>query len=154
MKKIIIENLRIPSHLYIKKTNNSYSLFSKIVIKKDEIVFINYIMMIDNDTEISSIIDDESFTFNKNHFIAREQYNEFVYFDSFINHSCDPNTSQSYVDIDVYKMTALKDIEPDTELTMDYTIGYYQNFTKVDYLKHISFQCNCKSKNCKIFIQA
>lgn len=84
-------------------------------------------------------------------FIVRSTYREFLMFDSFMNHSCDPNTAMVYSDKENYKMIALREININDELTCDYE--------KLDNnLDHMVitciFKCNCGSKNCRKIINS
>lgn len=59
----------------------------------------------------------------------------------FINHSCEPNVAL----ISKRKVVALKDIPPDTEITMDYSLTEAQP----DWLLK---NCKCGSKHCRVDI--
>ncbi|GFH49475.1 hypothetical protein CTEN210_05951 [Chaetoceros tenuissimus] len=78
---------------------------------------------------------------NLHHFIHRREYSEAVGFDCFMDHSCCPNTSQVYQDSTTYVVRANHLIQPGDRITMDYT--------SLDSLERVSFQCNCGSAVCK-----
>ena len=56
---------------------------------------------------------------------------------NYVNHSCNPNTKLILKDIP--KLVALRNIEPQEEITCDYDISEINGF---------SFACNCEEKNC------
>jgi hypothetical protein len=71
----------------------------------------------------------------------------FSYFDSFQNHSCDPNTEQIYVDANSFHMRATRDIKSGEELTCDYE-SFDEGYDGT------SFICKCGSKNCRGVVKA
>ena len=71
----------------------------------------------------------------------------FSYFDSFQNHSCDPNTKQVYLTDSMFEMVALRAIKAGEELTCNYE-SFDQGFDGT------SFQCKCGSANCRKTIKA
>jgi len=72
---------------------------------------------------------------------------EFYYFDSFQNHSCDPNSYMVYRDDNYYELVASKDIKKGDEITSD-----YESFD--DGLDCTSFTCACGSNKCRGIIKA
>jgi hypothetical protein len=58
---------------------------------------------------------------------------------SYFNHSCEPNSAI----IGTKKLIALTTIEPETELTIDYSM------TDGDIHWELEYTCNCGSKNCR-----
>ena len=72
---------------------------------------------------------------------------EFYFFDSFQNHSCDPNTEMVYHSENQYDLVALKDIRLGDELTSD-----YETFDVG--LDGTSFHCHCGNSNCRGIIKA
>ena len=75
-------------------------------------------------------------------YFDKEKY-MFYNFDSFTNHSCDPNTNCIKYDEEdpcKYRCTALKDIKKGDELNANYNCFYYE----ID----IPFDCACGAKNC------
>ncbi len=70
--------------------------------------------------------------------ITSSKHLEDEYFIGYFNHSCDPNTA---IDTKALKVTALKDIEPGTYISIDYS-------ATEDYLFR-QFKCNCGSKKCR-----
>ena len=70
---------------------------------------------------------------------------EFYYFDSFQNHSCDPNTEMVYRPNSntVYDIIALRDISEGEEVTCD-----YETFDNLG-LDGSVFVCECGAANCR-----
>ena len=60
---------------------------------------------------------------------------------NFVNHSCEPN---SFIDLVIPALLAIKDISVGEEITVDY------NRTELDGTKVI---CNCKSLKCKGYLK-
>lgn len=87
--------------------------------------------------------------FSARHLIMREENKwEFFGFDSFQNHSCDPNTAMIYnSDKRSYCLRAIKPIAVGEELTSDYE-------TFDENLDGVSFECRCDSTNCRGIIKA
>ena len=71
----------------------------------------------------------------------------FSYFDSYQNHSCNPNTKQVYLNDTIFEMVAVRDIAACEELTCD-----YESFD--DGFDGTSFKCACGSDNCRTIIKA
>ena len=82
---------------------------------------------------------------NMNHFIHRHQYVESVGFDSFMDHSCEPNTTQEYKDSAVYTVVADRTILPGERLTCDY--GTLQCIASS------KFVCRCGASQCRGVIE-
>jgi hypothetical protein len=72
---------------------------------------------------------------------------EFYYFDSFQNHSCDPNSYMVYRDDNHYDLIASRDIKKGDEITSD-----YESFD--DGLDGTFFTCTCGSDKCRGIIKA
>eukprot|EP00957_Ditylum_brightwellii_P079752 6063930-Ditylum_brightwellii.AAC.1 len=64
-----------------------------------------------------------------------------------MNHSCSPNTRQSYVSSVEYESYAQKVIAPGDQITCDYT-KLDNNVTKMENIGTTSFRCNCGERNC------
>jgi len=80
-----------------------------------------------------------------NHFIHRDNYVEAVGFDSFMDHSCEPNTKQTYKDSVTYTVVADRDIVPGERITCDYDT--------LDCIASAKFECNCGASKCRGFIE-
>ena len=74
-------------------------------------------------------------------------FREFYYFDSFQNHSCDPNSYMVYRDDNHYDLIASRDIGKGDEVTSD-----YESFD--DGLDGTSFTCACGTDKCRGIIKA
>lgn len=88
-------------------------------------------------------------------YIVRANYREFLGFDSFMNHSCNPNTEIIYTDRTHYKMIAVKNILPGEELTCDYE--YLDNNSDQFACKYVItsvFECDCGSSKCRKVINS
>ena len=88
---------------------------------------------------------------NYHHFIHRQGgYAEMLGFDSFMDHSCSPNTYQEYIDRENYAVYAKKAISPGEKITCDYlaldngSLGILGSNVGTS-----SFVCNCGESNCK-----
>lgn len=64
--------------------------------------------------------------------------------DDHINHSCNPNTGVMIIN-NTAKLLAIKNIQPDEELTYDYSIQMYN--------EPWSMECHCGSSNCRKIIR-
>lgn len=71
---------------------------------------------------------------------------EFYLFDSFQNHSCDPNTFMRYKTENTYDVIASKDIRKGDEVTIDYE--------EIPGFDGKPFNCNCNTINCRQIIKA
>jgi hypothetical protein len=87
------------------------------------------------------------------HFIHRECYVEHVGFDSFQDHSCDPNTRQAYQSANKYTVWANRFIAAGERLTIDY--GKLDNeLCDEPHIPSAWFTCHCGSVNCRGRIEA
>ena len=87
-------------------------------------------------------------TNQEEHFISREGFREFLGFDSFMNHSCEPTTVQAYASADEYRVWAARDLLPGEELTCDYA-QLHNAATGSESLATIDFECGCGSPVCR-----
>ena len=71
----------------------------------------------------------------------------FSFFDSYQNHSCNPNTKQIYLNDTMFEIVAMREIAAGEELTCD-----YESFD--DGFDGTSFKCTCGSSNCRKIIKA
>ena len=67
------------------------------------------------------------------------------YPESFINHSCDPNTKVTW-DGDIATLSAVRSIEPNEEITFDYE-------TVIPSEESFTFICGCRAGNCRKVIR-
>lgn len=145
-KKMFIE---IPETIIIDKTHYGFRILSNKNFKKNDIIFKNkYLLLPIEDTSIIGIINNIEIQFDmKQHAIRRDDnMAEFYFFDSFMNHSCDPNVKHVYTDNNEYCIIATKNIDIKEELMMDYdTIDWNAD--------DFPFDCCCNSKSCRKYIK-
>jgi len=82
------------------------------------------------------------------HFLHRDDYMEFLGFDSFMQHSCDPNSIQRYSSRLDYDVHAVKDIVAGEWITCDYN-ALDNKATGAKLVNVMSFQCSCGSDRCR-----
>jgi hypothetical protein len=126
----------------------NYKLIATRSFRKGEVIVRNESFLFPGDEHIVIEVlgkrmwfDNLIHTVNKGHGLR-----EFYYFDSFQNHSCDPNTYMVYISETVYDLIANQDIEEGKELTSDYETfdpGYDGTI----------FHCQCGSANCRKIIK-
>lgn len=83
----------------------------------------------------------------KQHFVNCGHFFRVSTFDSFMNHSCSPNTYCFYQDDHSCDVYALKSIQPGDELTCDYTLFDYNSSEPPE-------KCLCLSPNCVGYMSA
>jgi SET domain-containing protein len=131
-------------------SNNEMSLFATKSFRRGDLVFRNCIEEVRDFSKryIIKYKDNYKLLVREDHFIARDDFVEFLGFDTFMNHSCDPSTEQTYVSGSEYCVYAKRDIEPQSELTCDYHLLTNQA-SQQQSLVTIEFQCLCGSANCR-----
>lgn len=127
----------------------SFKLLAAKPFTKGEIVYHNESLMFSKDASIvlqlgksRKWLDNLVYTVNRGN-----DQREFYYFDSFQNHSCDPNTEMRYHADNVYDLIATRNVAIGEELTSDYEsfdIG----------LDGTSFTCECGSAICRGIVKA
>ncbi len=86
-------------------------------------------------------VDNEFYLLDSDHhFIHRAEYSEMLGFDSFMDHSCSPNTHQVYTTLDDNVVYAAKAIRPGDKITCDYLA--------LDSMGTDTFTCTCGESNC------
>ena len=80
------------------------------------------------------------------HTVNRGNYREYYGFDTFSNHSCDPNSIVKTLDGNKYQVIATKPIGLGEEITQD-----YETFDSM--LDGTVFNCKCGSYNCRKIIK-
>ncbi|MFI0434572.1 MAG: SET domain-containing protein-lysine N-methyltransferase [Parachlamydiaceae bacterium] len=145
---IYIQDIKTPSSIQIKEDDNGFSLTATQSFKKGEIVYENKTLYFDQDKQILLFLRDSIIKIvNGVHTVNRGNgRREFFYFDSFMNHSCDPNTLTLYLSPTHYQGIALKDIHVGEELTCDYMVFDDQADESE------SFECCCGASNCRKII--
>jgi hypothetical protein len=152
-KFIYISDLRCPTsqcEIVELGEDDGHKLIASKSFKEGEIVFRNESLLFPSDRHIVIEViggkriwlDNLVHTVNKGDGIR-----EFYFFDSFQNHSCDPNTHMIYVSDNVYDLIASRDIEAGGELTSDYE-SFDEGFDGT------SFHCQCGSIKCRTIVKA
>lgn len=146
---IVVHDNKLPSVVTVIESNGGYGLATTRDFACGETIYENDILKINDSNQVYmkhirndgtyELIDNTTYTINRN------TYREFFYFDSFTNHSCDPNAEHVYITDTRYKIVARRDIRCGEELTNDYTTFDTDNDADL-------FECGCNSSNCKRFI--
>lgn len=128
---------------------DSFKMISGKDFKRGDILFSNISLIFEEDCNIViEVLGDRLWLDNLVHTVNRGNgKREFYYFDSFQNHSCDPNTAMVYDGINTYELVATKDVKQGDDLTSD-----YETFDVG--LDGTSFTCTCGSWNCRKIINA
>jgi hypothetical protein len=129
---------------------DSYKLIAKQTFEPGDVIFSNESLIFPDDHNI--VIEllghrkwlDHIHTNYRNH-----GQREFYYFDTFQNHSCDPNTIMKYHNENHYDLVAIKKIAIGDELTSDYETFDCGTVTEEDY-----FICHCGASTCRGQIRA
>ena len=117
-----------------KVFTNHIQVFPKVdMVGKKYIVKINDRYMLMDPTE---------------HMIHRTDYCEFLGFDSFMDHSCDPNIEQTYEGATTYHVHAIRTILPGEKITCDYH-KLTNDAHNLESLPTIAFRCTCGAANCR-----
>lgn len=150
-KFIYISDLKCPKdRVSIETESGSFSLAAARDFEKDEIVYTNESLIFEGDCSIVlEIAGERKWLNNLTHTVNRDNgKREFFYFDSFQNHSCDPNTVMIYRTENEYDIIATRKIAKGEDITCDYA-----TFDDKE-LDGTSFQCKCGAKICRGFITA
>lgn len=152
---LVLLNSDLPAgvEVYCDESNSYSCLKATRMFHPEEIIFTNTCQIFDkNELFGKSVIvkvGDQYFPLDvKHHFIHRPNYLECIGFDSFMDHSCDPNTTQTYENATDYTVKALKIILPGEKLTCDYALLENQA-EKLGIIPMTKFECFCGSYNCK-----
>ena len=122
-KLYFIQDLKTPlDRIRIEEPSlNSFKMIAQRDFAREETVYSNTSLLFPEDWEVVLVINGrrkwltETHTCNKGNGIR-----EFFYFDSFQNHSCDPNTTMVYLSANCYDLVAAKDINKGDELTRNF----------------------------------
>jgi len=138
----------MPDGVKIDEVHFGYGLFATKFFAKESTVYTASRHIIPDEQayyELTMICTGEKFLMNAmTHSVPCSENKRHLYlFDSFLNHSCDPNTVdiQDRININCYKSLALRDIYPVDQLTCDYSILYYDCGSD-------PFVCQCGAHNC------
>lgn len=128
---------------------DSYKMVAARGFAKGEIVYSNESLLFPEDCAIVIEVNGKrKWLENLVHTVNKgEGKREFYFFDSFQNHSCDPNTEMIYHTENLYDLVALRDIQLGDELTSD-----YETFDVG--LDGTWFHCHCGTKVCRGIIKA
>lgn len=121
----------------IIKYNSPFSgngLKSKEKINKGEVI-VNFRGYLISTEKANDLYENRHFDY-----ILQISEDNFLYLDEdekYINHSCEPNSG--FINNNG-ELIAIRDIDPDEEITFDYSSNE---------ITHFSFQCSCKSPKCR-----
>lgn len=87
------------------------------------------------------------------HFIHRPSHVECVGFDSFMDHSCNPNSEQHYENATCYSVFARSHIQVGSKITCDYQ-KLHNCAIDQESVVTTSFLCQCGTDDCRILIHA
>jgi len=136
--------------------NNAKSFCLKATknFAKGELVFSNTVRRV-TDSQVFVVKFEKNYRLvtQEENLIHREGYREFLGFDMFMNHSCDPSITQTYITEDEYEVYAARDIEVGDELTCDYQ-ALHNHASGQASIVTIEFDCTCGSSICRGHIAA
>ena len=147
---IVFDDLVAPSSVSIapEPIGNGFRLMSAQAFKSGDTIFTNKTTRVPVDAVVILIVLGHRRWFGLGHFAQEKEFDttkHFFGFDSFQNHSCEPNTVSVFYNPDdktEYRLVALTDIAPGDELTCDYeTLG--------DYCETRVIPCRCGTPSCR-----
>ena len=140
---VIIDHIQYPDTLKILDSGiHNTSLFSKRLYTAGELVFTNITQTFPLYQKIVLCYDNKSILLeNDVHFTIIGNSKIYYGFDSFCNHSCDPNCHHIPISDNSYQMVATRDIQIGEELTCDYAI--------FDTECETHFECKCGTAICR-----
>eukprot|EP00956_Cyclotella_meneghiniana_P031722 scaffold84212_cov72-Cyclotella_meneghiniana.AAC.3 len=160
-EEVTIFETTLPDGIDIRcnKDEHDYDMIAKVKFEVGDILFTNDAKIIEQGHVSDKVyildVGGGSFFVQLNpseHFIHRGDYCEMLGFDSFMNHSCSPNTHQRYHDQTKYSVIASKTILPGESVTCDYTkLG--NDALGLESIVTSEFLCSCGSPNCKGIIK-
>jgi hypothetical protein len=158
-KFIATENIRLfrsflPEGITIATTDDDekYQIATR-KFEPGDIIFINRVEIISQSDLASSKtyvleLDGKFHLLDKDHHLVhRTEYAEMLGFDSFMDHSCEPNTHQVYVSKEEYIVYASKTVAQGDKITCNYqaldntAVGYKNVGTA-------TFKCMCGEQTC------
>jgi len=152
---ILIEDLKLLDNVEIKSDGDYNKILSKKKYAKDDLIYsITGLIFNPNEKRIVYKFNEKYHLLGEQHIIYRSNdIAEFIYFDIFMNHSCNPSTYQKYSSENTYNIYANKEINVGDELVMDYN-NLDNDFTNERNIYSINFKCKCGEKNCRGIIFA
>ena len=145
---VIFENLKLPDWLEIKKNKYGYGLFSLAKFQIGDIVYKyqEHQFFTDSDKITIRMYDGYKNFDTLTHINLTNDKMAFQFFDTFRNHSCDPNVFvyDNIDNIENYtEAKAVKNIDIGDEITSDYGLCAYE-------VQYYSIQdCKCESAICR-----
>lgn len=157
-KKTLYKQIKCPPTIaikYIDSPSPHYSIISLQKFNTGDVIFENTSLLF-NTSEINSIrvyfedMNKQNHTMGLDliyHTVNRgNNIREYYHFDTFTNHSCNPNTEVNLITDTFYKVIARSNINIGDELTQD-----YYNFDT--FLDSSEFNCNCGYEFCRKIIR-
>lgn len=143
--------------LVVKPDGQKYVVATR-TFEKDEVIFTNEATILTKeDLESNRFILKLSNTYTivdlEDHLIHRGDYAEFVGYDIFMDHSCDPNCYQTYHDKTSYTVYARRSILPGEKITCDYN-DLDNQAMNIPAVASTEFKCECDAKECRGVIKA
>ena len=139
VRSIILCDSRVPTSVRIQDGG----LVSVDGVQAGETVFENELLKIDNETWVYMCVDGQyRYMHPTRYTVNRQTYREFFYFDSYMNHSCDPNARHEYLTDTVYRIVAVRPIRVGEQITIDYATIDQDNDDE-------PFECLCGSSKCR-----
>lgn len=120
-------------------------MVAKKEFKKDEVICENQPLEIKGDSTLIVKVGEkyEQVDVMSHTMMGKGEFRHFMYFGSFINHSCYPNSTVICQGKKLVLFSA-RDIQAGEEITFDYTTSNVMSE---------EFSCECKSENCRGIIQ-
>lgn len=152
-ENILVFQSYVPEGMGIAAFDGEQYQIATRIFEPGDIVFSNRVEILPKDELVSSKIyllqvDGKFFLLDKDHhFVHRTDYVEMLGFDSFMDHSCSPNTFQVYSNKEEYTVYASKTIAVGDKITCDYqaldntAVGNKNVGTA-------TFKCLCGESNC------
>ena len=147
--KTIYYNIECPPNIMINNSNNN-SIISMKNFNIMDPIFQNTSILF-NTNNVDNIIVKLDNKLIKLDFLVHtvncgNNIREYYGFDTFTNHSCDPNSKVVQITETMYYVVAIKPIKVGDELTQDY-------MTFDSMLDGTTFECECNSSNCRKIIK-
>jgi hypothetical protein len=143
---IIIDDIKCPTNLRITSDDDYFSLISCVSFKIGDIVLNNQTKKIPLDTQVILNINNKYVLLERHAFSTQKDHKVFFGFESFTNHSCNPNCEHIELTDDTYLMIAIRDINIGDEITCDYLAFDPENECE-------AFECRCNEACCKKIIK-
>lgn len=148
LRKTVPEGVTVVKAGVTASGRPTFKMLATKDFKAGDLIFANESVLIEEGKQLIVTIADISLQLNPiDHTVNRgDGKREFYGFDSFMNHSCEPNSNMVYLTTTSYQSTALRDIAAGEEITCDYE-------TFDDCLDGSTFECLCGAANCRKVIR-